>query len=127
MRQAITYLSLLFYLLYCNGVSLYVHYCGAEVASVSLYVETVGCVCEDGYGEEDNDCCEDKSKSVRNGDSHSQSPKTLIQIPIVEAEVFSASCFYQGLSSEANFYPTPYIHAPPEDKPLYLLHGVFII
>lgn len=124
MKKGILYLSLLFYLVYCNGVNFHLHYCGEKIASISVYFPWGGCGCET-EAEEPENCCKDEVISVKTGEEHAQTPFLSLLNPIAPTTVSLIE------TPDLAFISLPLLRfearKPPPKPRLYLLHQVFII
>ncbi|MBX7242950.1 MAG: hypothetical protein K1X92_14505 [Bacteroidia bacterium] len=127
MKKGVTFLFMLVYLVYCNGVNIHLHYCGENIASVSAFIPWGGCMCEDSSEEETDDCCKDEIKSVKSGESHATSPLLSLQQPSfpVQDNVLPDLAFQ--FPSSALIQTKENKPPPKSEEPLYLLHCVFII
>lgn len=130
MKKVASILLMLIYLIPAIGINGSVHYCGGEIASITINGIGSSEKCSCGSNRMKSDCCSDENFSFQ-----------------LEDEQYKTSPFSFNLEKSIDFsstiiaqvyfdYNTPFIqdgvyypHHPPGNvkTPLYILHQVFII
>lgn len=130
MKRISVILLMFLYLILAIGINGSVHYCGGDIASITVNgigsSEKCGC----GSKRMASDCCNDKDFSFQLDDDQYKAP----QFSFNTVKSFD---FSPAIISQVSFeYRTPFIqkglyysHHPPDNvkTPLYILHQVFII
>lgn len=131
MRKAVIILLTFIYSLSAVGACVTIHYCGGEVASVSVFsAEGKKCMCPVKDGQMKKGCCENKTLTFKIKDDQSKLnafvfnaqkifDAQLAILPIAEAIRYAVIVEVQSYSA----------HNPPDPvkQPLYILNQVFRI
>jgi hypothetical protein len=130
MRRATAILLMFLYLIPAIGISGTVHYCGGEVASVTINGIGSSEKCACGSKRMVSDCCNDEDFSFQLDDEQYKTPSFSINI----AKSFD---FSPAIIAQISYdFKTPFVqnglyyaHHPPDNvkTPLYILHQVFRI
>mgnify|MGYP006902042051 CR=1 FL=1 len=119
LKKFISILLLFLYLLASIGFTVKAHYCGNDLASVSLFKRS-SCCCEDNRNSQKDDCCKDEIKSFKIGDDQNinEPVKTLIpHADISEVMTLIPCSFYTANTASCANFSTP-LHAPPDHRKL---------
>ena len=129
MKKISTLLLMFCYLVPAIGLSVKQHYCGGELASVSiLFNDSPSCSC--GKKPMKKDCCKDKITVLKLKDTQNSTKKITssfaqnFKFLVQSCPVFNYNFFEVDFEKQL-----PFPHAPPFQKsePLYLLNSVFLI
>lgn len=118
------------YLIPAIGISGTVHYCGGEVASVTINGIGSSEKCACGSKRMASDCCDDEVFSLQIEDEQYKTPPFSLNID--KSVDFSIANFSQNLFNLKESFVQNGLycaHHPPENIkiPLYILHQIFII
>lgn len=131
MKKFIVIIFLFIYIVPAIGCNINVHYCGGEIASISINPTTdpEGCVC--GSKKMEKDCCKDKQISFKLKDNHQKYSQITFgpfhSFDAVLATKIPEYLFdFYAVDFQINWY---HYHHPPDSvkQSLHILHQVFII
>ena len=130
-KIAVVILALL-YIITTTGANLNLHYCMGELADWGLgssKSKTCGFCGMDKGDENDNGCCKDEQKFVKN-----DSDQKFVESSLSILKIIAAAKLPYLTEIPADFFPfileqNPVSHAPPRSKgqSLYKLHNSFLI
>lgn len=131
MKRFIVIVFLFIYIVPAIGCNINVHYCGGEVASISInpVIDSETCVC--GSKKMDKDCCKDKQMSFKLKAEHQKYSQTAFDLfhsfdAALETSIPEYRFDFYALDAQINWY---HYHHPPDSvrQALHILHQVFII
>lgn len=132
MRLKLSIAFLVIYLFAISGLTVNVHYCGGELASVKLVWDTPKSTCGCTTNKKkDKDCCKDKQVVVKIKENY-KSSSSLVALKSFPTKLFVSvfcSFHWDAFSSEQPQLNSLYAHAPPDEpkQELFLLNCAFLI
>ena len=132
MRKLATLILALLYISTSTGATIHMHYCMGKMAGWGLIAsssDTCGKCGMEKIDRNDNGCCKDEIKLIKNDSDQKSNPSAFQYISLLAVSLPPAviDCAAASLSSITEEKPVS--HAPPRGRPVavYILHRSFLI
>jgi hypothetical protein len=132
MRKAFTLILALLYISTSTGAVIHMHYCMGKMSGWGLIAstsDTCGKCGMEKLDKEDNGCCKDEIKLIKNESDQKSNPSAFQLISLVSVSMPSAVIDYTASTLSSLTEEKPVSHAPPRCRPVavYILHRSFLI
>jgi hypothetical protein len=132
MRKAFTLILALLYISTSTGAAVHMHYCMGKMSGWGLLAsrsDTCGKCGMEKLDKEDNGCCKDEIKLIKNESDQKSNPSGFQFISIISVSLPPAGADFAAPSLTSLTEEKPVGHAPPRSQPVavYILHRSFLI
>lgn len=132
MRKAFTLILALLYISTTTGAAVHMHYCMGKMSGWGLIAstsDTCGKCGMEKLDKEDNGCCKDEIKLIKNESDQKSNPSAYQLISLVSVSLPPAFIDYTAAMLSSIAEEKPVSHAPPRSRPVavYILHRSFLI